>query len=410
MVSGQPTIRSQRYKKQQLLLRDMKFQGSDVLPPPLADLASDSSPSSRAFSTLYALVKAACLAASVSGPPMEHILQTALGWIVDCSQRFHETQAELSTLRQQLSDANKRNDQLHSELAETNAKLSQSLLKEDFYREQAQKMNLVPPHRRLRSVAPASDNPRTPEQLDQQALHHRDALAARDQDIQRLQSIQTDLDGLIEASTAQAADRLRALEQQVARCTALHEATRPKTPVPASDDEEEEEEEEEEEDELFPSAGRILERYKASLVLDRYHATVASLHDRLESLASPRPPRLTPREPITPRAGPCTPRAADAYAPRAGAYAPHSDPCTPRAGPCALRLDPYTPRSAGAAGASPPRSARARPPPLTPDQVAAVAAAGGAVPSPSWAAFAPAEPAVINPRLRRRLDPGNPLW
>ncbi len=317
---------------------------------------------------------------------MEHILQTALGWIVDCSHRFHETQTELLTLRQLISDSNKQNELLSSELAGARNKLSQSVAKEEFYRGQALKMNLVPPRRRLRFAGPDHENSLTPEQLSQQVLNQSDALAARDHEIQRLQSIETDLDRLIETSTDQVADRLRALEKQVASCVAIHEAKAPRTPAPASDDEDEDEDE----DELFPSASLVLERYKASLVLERYHATVASLNERLETLASPRPLRLTPR--------------ADAFAPRAGAHTPRADAYTPRGG----GVDASTPRSACTtmSGASPPLSSRdpgpraARAPPDPAD----------ALPAPSWAAFAPTEPVVSNPRLRRRLDPGNPLW
>mmetsp|Transcript_50366 Transcript_50366/g.105135 ORF Transcript_50366/g.105135 Transcript_50366/m.105135 type:complete len:316 (-) Transcript_50366:270-1217(-) len=199
MVSkGKPTARSQRYKANQTLIQEQARSvpmspGSEVLPPPSPGLDKPVTPDDgeqRAFTSVRLLLQAMVL----SSRPNTHIyemLHLISSFVTDCEKFYQHAHARTISVQQQLDEANAKLlaqfELQNAEILNLQDELGKSKLKTDFYRQQAEKAQVVPSYLRRRMIIPASDLALSTDQLYQQVLFDRDAIAQRDAEIQRLQ-------------------------------------------------------------------------------------------------------------------------------------------------------------------------------------------------------------------------------
>ena len=199
MVStGKPTARSQRYKANQKLLQEQARSlpttaGSDVLPPPSPVLDKPITPDDaelRAFTSVRLLLQAMV----ISTRPNTNIydmLQVVSSFFNDCEKSFHEARARTVSVQQHLDEVNAKLlaqfEVQNAEILKLQDELEQSKFKAEVYKQQAEKAQLVPSQPRRRVVIPASERSLSMDQLYQQRLFDREALAHRDAEIQRLQ-------------------------------------------------------------------------------------------------------------------------------------------------------------------------------------------------------------------------------
>ena len=200
MVNGVPTARSQRYKAAQKLLQEQTkstpiLSGNGVFPSPTTLLdqpTTQAEGAQRAFVTVRVLHQA-MLHTVTPGTHLSDLLQLMGPYLSDCSEWYREAQDRISALQTQLDDTNSK---LLSQFEAQNAQilklqdeLKVTTVRQEFYRQQAEKGQMVPPHRRRRHVSADSDNSLTPDQLYQQVLLNRDDLTNRDSEIVRLQDL-----------------------------------------------------------------------------------------------------------------------------------------------------------------------------------------------------------------------------
>jgi hypothetical protein len=199
MVSkGKTTARSQRYKANQKLLQEQARSlptttGSAALPPPspvLDQPVTTDDAELRAFTSVRLLLQAMV----ISTRPNTNIydmLQVVSSFFTDCEQSFHEARARTVSVLQQLDEVNAKllaNFEVqNAEILKLQDELEQRTIKSDFYRQQAAQADMIPPQRRRRTVHSVYNLTLSPDQLYQQVLFDRDALAHRDAEIQRLQ-------------------------------------------------------------------------------------------------------------------------------------------------------------------------------------------------------------------------------
>jgi hypothetical protein len=204
MAKGVPTARSQRYKAtlkaKEKIPSTPSNSSNDVLPLlhsiPEKPISQDDG-AQRAFSTVRVLHQA-LLHATSPGTHHYDLLQVMALYISDCSEWYRESEVRNLALQKQLDDSNtKLLEQLHvpnAEILQLQAQLEKSKAAQDFYRQQAQQADLVPPNRRSRAIISADDIALSQEQTYQQLLLARDDIQVRDRALERLQLKLTQLD------------------------------------------------------------------------------------------------------------------------------------------------------------------------------------------------------------------------
>jgi hypothetical protein len=225
MVNGVPTARSQRYKAAQKLLQEQTkstpiFSGNDVFPSPtilLDQPTTQAEGAQRAFVTVRVLHQA-MLHTVTPGTHLSDLLQLMGPYLSDCSEWYREAQDRISALQTQLDETNsKLTSQFEAQnvqILKLQDELKVNIVRQEFYRQQAEKGQMVPPHRRRRHVSADSDNSLTPDQLYQQVLLNRDDITHRDSEIARLQELNLAYEAMIDQilnSTSACLDRHEAL-------------------------------------------------------------------------------------------------------------------------------------------------------------------------------------------------------
>jgi DNA repair exonuclease SbcCD ATPase subunit len=196
--SGKPTARSQRYKANQKLLQEQARSlpttaGSEALPPPSPVLDIPVTPDDaelRAFTSVRLLLQAMVISTRPNTNIYE-MLQVVSSFFTDCEKSFHEARTRTVSVQQQLDEVNAKLlaqfEVQNAEILKLQDELEQSTIKSEFYRQQAEKADMIPPHRRRRTVHSDDTLALSTDQLYQQVLFDRDALAHRDAEIHRLQ-------------------------------------------------------------------------------------------------------------------------------------------------------------------------------------------------------------------------------
>ena len=207
MAKGVPTARSQRFKATQKLQEKITSTpttpGNDVLPSPIS---VPEKPTLQAEGAQHAFEIVRVLNQTlIHMSPDNHIydiLQLMRSSISACSAYYNEANDRNHALQQQLDEANSKLitqfDVQNAEILKLQDELSVSREKQDFYRRQAEKADLVPPFRRRRLVPTDSDNALTSDQLFQQVLWDRDDLKNRDSEISRLQDLHLQYEAVID--------------------------------------------------------------------------------------------------------------------------------------------------------------------------------------------------------------------
>ena len=207
MAKGVPTARSQRFKATQKLQEKITSTpttpGNDVLPSPIS---VPEKPTLQAEGAQHAFEIVRVLNQTlIHMSPDNHIydiLQLMRSSISACSAYYNEANDRNHVLQQQLDEANSKLitqfDVQNAEILKLQDELSVSREKQDFYRRQAEKADLVPPFRRRRLVPTDSDNALTSDQLFQQVLWDRDDLKNRDSEISRLQDLHLNYEAMID--------------------------------------------------------------------------------------------------------------------------------------------------------------------------------------------------------------------
>jgi hypothetical protein len=123
-------------------------------------------------------------------------------YLTDCLEWFNEEVDHNAAGRKQLDEANAKLitqfDVQNAEILKLQDELTVSREKQDFYRRQAEKADLVPPFRRRRLVTTDSDNALTPDQLFKQVMWDRDDIKNRDSEISRLQDLHLNYEATID--------------------------------------------------------------------------------------------------------------------------------------------------------------------------------------------------------------------
>jgi hypothetical protein len=192
-----PTARSQRYKANQKLLQEQRnaaptASGSDVLPqpPPVLDIpVTPDDAELRAFTSVRLLLQAMVISTRPN-TNISEMLQVVSSFFTDCEKSFQEARARTVSVQQHLDEVNAKLlaqfEVQNAEILKLQDELEQSKFKAEVYKQQAEKAQLVPSLPRRRVVIPAADLSLSMDQLYQQLLFDRDALAHRDAEIQRL--------------------------------------------------------------------------------------------------------------------------------------------------------------------------------------------------------------------------------
>ena len=170
MVNGVPTARSQRYKAAQKLLQEQTkstptLSGNDVCPSPTTLLdqpTTQAEGAQRAFVTVRVLHQA-MLHTVTPGTHLSDLLHLMGPYLSDCSEWYREAQDRISALQTQLDETNSK---LISQFEAQNAQiltiqdeLKLNIVGQEFYRQQAEKGQMVPPHRRRRHISTAGSAP-----------------------------------------------------------------------------------------------------------------------------------------------------------------------------------------------------------------------------------------------------------
>ena len=119
------------------------------------------------------------------------MLEVVSSFFTDCEKFYHDARNQSVSCQQQLDEVNAKLlaqfEIQNAEILKLQDELEQNKIKSNFYRQQAAQADMIPPHRRRRTVHSVDNLALSPDQLYQQVLFDRDALAHRDAEIQRLQ-------------------------------------------------------------------------------------------------------------------------------------------------------------------------------------------------------------------------------
>ena len=114
--------------------------------------------------------------------------------ISDCSACYNEMYDRNNALQQQLDDLNSKLLGQDSDIFSLQDQLKKCQADQEFYRQQALAVDMVPPRRRSRFVSPDADIALSSAQLYQQLLLARDDIQVRDKTLERLQHKHSELE------------------------------------------------------------------------------------------------------------------------------------------------------------------------------------------------------------------------
>ena len=170
-MKGVPAARSQRYKAAQKLLQEQTkstptLSGNDVFPSPTTLLdqpTTQAEGAQRAFVTVR-LLHQAMRHTVTPGTHLSDLLQLMGPYLSDCYEWYREAQDRISALQTQLDDTNCKLpfqfEAQNAQILKLQDELKVTTVRQEFYRQQAEKGQMVPPHRRRRLAADMS--PPTP--------------------------------------------------------------------------------------------------------------------------------------------------------------------------------------------------------------------------------------------------------
>lgn len=184
--------------------------GSDALPPPSTILdkpVKSDDAEQRSFNSVRLLIQAMVLMTRPN-TNLYDMLQVVSSFFTDCEKAHREVCTCSVSMQKQLDDCNAKlltqSEVQNAEILKLQDALEQSKLKAEFYQQQAEKAEMIQPHRRRRTVQ--SDDKL---QLSPELLSHREDIAHRDAEIQRLQL------QVLDVSAELCETRISALEQHV---------------------------------------------------------------------------------------------------------------------------------------------------------------------------------------------------
>ena len=207
MAKGVPTARSQRFKAtqkiQDKIISTPTTYGNDAIPSPISipdKPITQAEGAQRAFLTARMLHQALIHAAK-PGTYIYDLLLLLGPYLNDCHEWFREGEDHTTAIQQQLDESNAKlisqfNVQ-NSEILKIQDELTVSREKQEFYRRQAEKADLVPPFRRRRLVTTDSDNALTHDQLLKQVICDSEDINTRDSEISRLQDMHFNYEAMI---------------------------------------------------------------------------------------------------------------------------------------------------------------------------------------------------------------------
>ena len=194
VTKGTPTLRSQRYKAnlklQEKIISTPKTSGNDALPSPISKPVIQDEGAQRTFNTVLILQKS--LLRSVSPHTHEYDALQLLGqYNSECALLYQDAYDCNIILTKQLDDVNAKLlaqfEVQNAEIIKLQDELEKTKHKLEFYRQHAEKAQLVPTAFRKRFVPPTDDFALSPEQLYQLVLFARDDIGARDHALEKLQ-------------------------------------------------------------------------------------------------------------------------------------------------------------------------------------------------------------------------------
>jgi hypothetical protein len=163
VAKGKPTARSQRYKANQIILQEQArsaptTSGSEVLPPPSTVLDKPVTPDDveqRAFTSVRLLIQAMVLTTRPN-TNIYDMLQVTSSFFNDCEKAFQAVHNRQVSVQQQLDEVNAKLiaqfEVQNAEILKLQDELEQQKLKSEFYQQQAAKAEMLPPHRRRRTL------------------------------------------------------------------------------------------------------------------------------------------------------------------------------------------------------------------------------------------------------------------